>query len=42
MKPYLFVLLCAFSLSACAQAPDPEVQGADAIPVQQALESPRV
>ncbi|HIY70389.1 MAG TPA: thioredoxin fold domain-containing protein [Candidatus Luteimonas excrementigallinarum] len=43
MKPYLlFGLLCAFSLSACAQAPDPEVQGADAIPVQQALESPRV
>ena len=43
MKSYLlFGLLCAFSLSACAQAPDPEAEGADAIPVTPALDSPRV
>jgi len=42
MKPLLVLLLGAFSLSACAQAPDPEREGADAIAVKPALETPEV
>lgn len=41
MKPLLVLLLGAASLSACAQAPDPERQGADAIPVGSA-ERPKI
>lgn len=44
MKSVLALLLGAASLSACAQAPDtdPETQGADAVPVEPALERPRI
>src|SRR5690606_9733423 len=42
MKPLLVVLFGAFSLSACAQAPDPEGAGADAVPLEAALERPVV
>lgn len=42
MKPLFVLLLGAFSLSACAQAPDPEKEGADAIPVASALDTPQV
>ena len=42
MKHLLFVLLGASSLSACAQAPDPETEGADAVPVASALDRPEI
>ena len=42
MKHLLFVLLGAFSLSACAQAPDPETEGEDAVPVASALDRPEI
>src|SRR5690625_5015552 len=42
MKPLLVVLLGAFSLSACGQAPDPETGGADAIAVEQVLDRPEI
>src|SRR5690625_5222284 len=42
MKPLLVVLFGAFSLSACAQAPDPETEGTDAIALESALERPAI
>ena len=42
MKSLFVLLLGAFSLSACAQAPDPETEGADAVPATSALERPEI
>lgn len=42
MKALYVLLLGAFSLSACAQAPDPETEGGNAVAVSSTLDAPRI